>query len=71
MGGFRGSDDTLEREIETLEAIARLRIRRYGRELRDLERDLRELKAEKAKRRARAEIPDLATGSARAEVSAQ
>lgn len=57
MGGFRGSDDTLEREIATLEAIARLRVRRYAREIRELERDLKGLKLERAKRRARSDVP--------------
>jgi hypothetical protein len=71
VGGFRGSDETLEREIETLEAIARLRVRRYARELRELEHDLRELKAEKARRKARAEIPEAVTEPAAGEVPVQ
>ncbi|MGI0131818.1 MAG: hypothetical protein ACREDK_01785 [Thermoplasmata archaeon] len=58
MGGFRGSDATLEREIATLEAIARLRVRRYARELRDLERDLKALRREKARRKALSEVPE-------------
>ncbi|MCI4353903.1 MAG: hypothetical protein L3K06_00880 [Thermoplasmata archaeon] len=57
MGGFRGSDTTLDEEIATIEAIARLRVRRYARDLKDLERDLHELKVERARRRLRAEIP--------------
>ena len=52
MGGFRGSDEILEREIATIEAIARLRLRRYSREMRELESDLRELRRERARRRA-------------------
>jgi hypothetical protein len=52
---FRGSDATLEREIATLEAIARLRLRRHARELRDLDRDLAELRRERARRRAATE----------------
>jgi len=69
MSGFRGSDETLDGEIAVLEAIARLRIRRYARELRELERDLRELKAERAKRRARAEVPGHAEAMGSTEVS--
>ena len=57
MGEFRGSDESLDKEIATLEAIARLRVRRYAKDLRELERDLRELKRMKAKRRAAAEVP--------------
>ncbi len=60
MGGFRGSDETLDEEIATIEAIARLRVRRYARDLRDLERDLHELKVERARRRAHAEVPSAA-----------
>lgn len=52
MTAFRGSDERLEREIETLEAIARLRVRRVASELRDIERDLAELRRERARRRA-------------------
>lgn len=58
MGGFRGTDETLEKEIATLEAIARLRLRRYGRELRELDRDLRALRLERARRKARSSVPD-------------
>jgi len=57
MGGFRGSDDSLDREIATLEAIARLRVRRAAAELRDLDRDLRDLRAERARRRQRIDVP--------------
>ncbi len=52
MAPFRGNDEQLDREIATLEEIARLRVRRVGRELRDLDRDLRDLKRERARRRA-------------------
>jgi hypothetical protein len=61
MVGFRGSDETLEEEISTLEAIVRVRLRRYAREHRDLDRDLRELRAERARRRARASVPGTAS----------
>jgi len=51
MTGFRGSDDQLDREIAAVEGIARVRVRRAAAELRDLDRDLRELKRERARRR--------------------
>ena len=57
MASFRGDDETLEREISTLEAIARLRLRRMTHELNDLDRDLKSLKAELARRRARSRTP--------------
>jgi hypothetical protein len=69
--GFRGSDETLEQEIASLEAIARLRVRRYARELRDLERDLHDLKLERARRKARAEIPGAVDALASAGAEAQ
>ena len=57
MTGYRCSDETLDAEVETLEAIARLRLRRYTRDLQELDRDLRELKREQAaRRRARAGV---------------
>jgi hypothetical protein len=71
VGGFRGSDETLEQEIATLEAIARLRVRRYARELNELERDLRELRVERARRRARSEVPDPVGALASAEAAGQ
>jgi hypothetical protein len=49
---FRGSDESLDREIEAAEAIARVRLRRAARELRELDRDLAELRRERARRRA-------------------
>jgi hypothetical protein len=52
MSRFRGSDDSLEREIAATEAIARVRVRRAAAELRELERDLAELRRERARRRA-------------------
>lgn len=57
MTGFRGSDDLLDREIAAIERIARLRVRRVAAELRGLDRDLRELKRERARRRADSELP--------------
>jgi hypothetical protein len=51
MTGFRGSDDSLDREIAAIERIARTRVRRTASDLQELERDLRELKRERARRR--------------------
>jgi hypothetical protein len=56
MTGFRGSDEALDREISAVERIARLRVRRAAAELKDLERDLRFLKRERARRRAESAI---------------
>jgi hypothetical protein len=58
MSRFRGSDDALDREIATIERIARVRVRRVASELRELDRDLRELRRERARRRAAAEVPE-------------
>lgn len=52
MKRFRGSDETLEREISAVEKIAAVRLRRTIEEMRELERDLKELKRERARRRA-------------------
>lgn len=71
MTGFRGSDETLDQEIASLEAIARLRVRRYARELRELERDLHDLKLERTRRKARAEIPGHAEALGSTEAAAQ
>jgi hypothetical protein len=57
VSGFRGSDETLEAEIATIEAIARVRLRRVAREMEELERELRALKRERARRRAAARVP--------------
>jgi hypothetical protein len=57
MPPFRASDEQVDREIETLERMARLRLRRYATEFRDLDRDLSELRRERARRRASSEIP--------------
>jgi hypothetical protein len=57
MSPFRGSDEQLDREIETLEGISRVRVRRVAREIRDIDRDLSELRRERARRRAATEIP--------------
>jgi hypothetical protein len=53
MSDFRGSDEQLDREIETLERMARLRLRRASSDLNEIERDLRELRRTRARRRER------------------
>ncbi len=57
MSAFRGTDEALDREIATLERIVQLRVRRAGAELKELERDLRGLRKEKARRRAVVALP--------------
>ena len=61
MSPFRGDDETLDREIETLEGIAKRRLRRYARDLRELDKDLSDLKKERAKRRAESAVPEVAS----------
>jgi len=56
MSGFRGSDEALDREISALEQIARTRVRRAAADLRELERGLRELRRERARRLAIADV---------------
>lgn len=63
MAGFRGSDEVLDAEIEALERIAKVRLRRAAREMAELDRDLRGLKAERAQRKARARIPGTTEGT--------
>jgi hypothetical protein len=60
MSAFRGSDDALEREIVALEGVGRVRVRRAAAEMRLLERDLRELRRERARRRAAASVDGTA-----------
>ena len=64
MSRFRGTDDRLEREIATLEQIARVRVRRTAVELRTLERDLHDLRKERARRRALRSVPTALQESA-------
>ena len=52
MTGFRGSDESLDREIEAIERMARVRVRRVASDLNELQRDLRDLKRERARRQA-------------------
>jgi hypothetical protein len=56
MTGFRGSDESLDREIAAIERMGRLRVRRVAAELHDLEKELRELRRERARRRAMVEV---------------
>jgi hypothetical protein len=51
MASYRASDEAIEREIAALEQIVQVRLRRYVAEMRELDRDLRELKRERARRR--------------------
>ena len=57
MTPFRGSDERLDREIETLEAIARVRVRRVARELCEIDKELSALRRERARREAASEVP--------------
>jgi len=54
MSPYRATDEQIDREITTLEQIARIRLRRATTELNDLHRELRELRKERARRAARA-----------------
>jgi len=58
MSRFRATDEQLDREIAALERIARIRLRRATSELNDIDKDLRELRRERARRRA--EVPSAA-----------
>lgn len=54
MSPFRATDEQIDREITALERIAKVRLRRAAAELKDIDKDLRELRKEKARRAARA-----------------
>ncbi|MGA7475623.1 MAG: hypothetical protein WBW47_00180 [Thermoplasmata archaeon] len=54
MSRYRATDEQLDREIDTLERIGRVRLRRAAAELNEVDKDLRELRKEKARRAARA-----------------
>jgi len=54
MSPYRASDEQIDREITTLERMAKVRLRRASAELNDLDRELRELRRERARRAARA-----------------
>ncbi|MGD1099212.1 MAG: hypothetical protein ABR888_02565 [Thermoplasmata archaeon] len=55
MSPYRATDEQLDREIAALEQIARVRLRRASAELNSIDKDLRELRKERARRAARAE----------------
>ena len=69
MSLFRGSDAALDQEIAAVEGIVRVRVRRASAEMRALERELRELRRERARRRA-AEAPVAEPENARADAPA-
>jgi hypothetical protein len=69
MSPYRATDEQLDREIATLERIARIRLRRASVELNDIDRELRELRRERARRAARATEMITATAAASAESS--
>ncbi len=64
MTPFRGSDERLDREIETLEAIARVRVRRVAQELREIDKELADLRRERARRRVVSVVPVTETSRA-------
>ncbi len=61
------TDRALDREIAAVEGIVRVRLRRTVEEMRELERDLRELKKERARRKAEHETAIGASTTAAAE----
>ncbi len=71
MSPYRATDEQLDREIVTLEQIARVRLRRASAELNEIDKELRELRKERARRVARAAemIPTEAPASAEGSTS--
>ncbi|MDE1819410.1 MAG: hypothetical protein KGJ23_00645 [Euryarchaeota archaeon] len=58
------NDEQLAREIETIQEIVRVRLRRYNREMRELDRDLRELRAlQRARRTSQVSVAERETVS--------
>jgi len=55
MTPYRATDEQLDREISALEKIGRVRLRRAIAEMNDIDKDLRELRKERARRKA--EVP--------------
>jgi len=51
MAPYRGSDESLDREISTVEGLVRVRLRRANSDLRELEAILRDLRQERRRRR--------------------
>jgi hypothetical protein len=65
MSPYRATDEQIEREIAALERIGRVRLRRATAELAEIDRDLRELRRERARRRGTvAAAPDEAVATA-------
>lgn len=54
MAAFRGSDERLDAEIDTVDEVIQVRLRRYAREMAELERERRALAQERARRRGQA-----------------
>jgi hypothetical protein len=52
MGGFRATDEQLEREIRAVRALVRVRHRRAVADLRELDQVLRDLQQERRRRQA-------------------
>ncbi|HTW55187.1 MAG TPA: hypothetical protein VMG36_01910 [Thermoplasmata archaeon] len=61
MSPYRATDEQLDREIAALERIARVRLRRATQELAGIDRDLREMRRERARRRGTVPGPAGAT----------
>lgn len=60
MPRWRGSSEQLDRELATLEIVLALRLRRYARDVAELEREMRSLRRERARRRAKADVSNWA-----------
>lgn len=50
MSAFRGSDEALDGEIDTVERLVRVRLRRANDDLKELDSALRELRRERRRR---------------------
>lgn len=57
MARWRGSSEQLDRELTTLESVLAVRLRRYSREIAELEREMRDLRKARARRKALGEVP--------------
>ena len=63
MPPYRATDEEVEKELAALERIAQVRLRRYASEMRDIDKDLSELRRERARRRAANLVPGTAEGA--------
>jgi len=52
MTPYRATDEQLDREISALEQMGRVRLRRANADLNEIDRELRELRKERARRKA-------------------